>query len=292
MKTDHPFGFLAQRLFNCALAIHPGKAEVIFGALADRLKIASIDTSLGPVSASAWDDDFEGPGRVPEPGYEVAMGLAKIDVQGTTVAKLGGVRPMSGMTGYDGVRQNVLAAAIDPKAKAIVLDVDSPGGEVSQLFDLVDTIKAVDQELKPVYAILTENAFSAGYAIASAARRIYVPRTGGTGSIGIVCAHCDLSKAIEKAGIKVTFLYDGDRKVDGVSELPLSDAAYERAMKDIRTIGSIFKATVARNRGLSVEKIHDMQAGTFLGADGVAAGLADEVAAPDAAFQDILDRVG
>jgi signal peptide peptidase SppA len=295
MKDDCRFGHLAQRLFNTPLAIHPGKAEVIIGALADRLQLTSIETSLGTIRASgAWDkEDFDEEGETySEPGYEVELGIAKIDIADTLVMKLGGLRPFSGMTGYDGIRQNMIAAARDPLVKAIMMDVDSPGGEVSGLFDLADTISTIDKKVKPVFAVLTESAYSAGYCLACAARRIYVPRTGGAGSIGVVAMHVDLSKAIERAGLKVTFLYDGDRKIDGAPEIPLSDEAYQRAMKDITTISGMFRSTVSQNRGLSVEKIRDMQAGTFLGADGVTAGLADEVIAPADAFQDILDRVG
>lgn len=289
----HRFGHVMQRMLNTPLAIHPAKAEVIMGGLADRLGIASIDMDSRMIRAMSPTDDFDGEGEsYEEEGYEVELGIAKIDVADTLVMKMGGLRPFSGMTGYNGIRQNAITAARDPLVKAIALDVDSPGGEVAGLFDLVAMLKRIDAEVKPVFAILTESAYSAGYAIASAARRIYVPQTGSTGSIGIVCAHCDMSEAIKKAGFKVTFLFDGARKIDGAPEIPLSDEAYDRAMADIRTISSMFRASVAQNRGLPVEKIRDMQAGTFLGADGVTAGLADAVMAPDAAFQDILDRVG
>jgi signal peptide peptidase SppA len=290
--TKRRFGHLIGRMTNTALAIHPGKAEVILAAVADRLGIASIDMGSRQIKAMSgedWDDEGE---TYSEPGYEVALGIAKIDIEGTLVMKLGSLRPYSGMTGYDGIKQNLIEAAQDRDVKAILLDIDSPGGEVAGMFRLAEAIRAVDQGIKPVFGVLTESAYSAAYLLASATRRIYVPRTGGTGSIGVVCAHCDVSQALKAAGLKVTFLYDGDQKVDAAAELPLSDDARDRIMKDIRTMGSMFRMAVAQNRGLSEAIIRDMQAGTFLGADGVTAGLADEVMDPDAAFQDILDRVG
>ena len=135
----------------------------------------------------------------PEParGYEVLGGVAIIPVEGTLVAKLGMLCPYSGMTGYDGIRVNFLTALADDAVRAIVLDIDSPGGECSGLFDLVDTIVA-GRGVKPIRAILTEVAFSAAYAIASAADRISVPRTGGVGSIGVVCMHVDWSRALPR----------------------------------------------------------------------------------------------
>jgi ClpP class serine protease len=71
-----------------------------------------------------------------------------------------------------------------------------------------------------MWAILNECAFSGAYAIASAADRITVPRTGGTGSIGVVWMHCDFSGALNDAGIKVTFVKRGARKIDGAPEIP------------------------------------------------------------------------
>ena len=288
------FPFVAQRMFNCPLAIHPAKAEIIVGALADRLGIASLRMNgelIALKASGAWDkDDAEGD-TYEEEGYQVELGVAKIDVQGTTVMKLSSLRPFSGMTGYNGLRQNIAEAVADSRVKAIMLDIDSPGGEVSGLFDLVDFISAANK-IKPIFAVLTESAYSAGYAIASACEKIYIPRTGGAGSIGIVWMHCDFSQAIRDAGVTVTFVTRGDRKVDGAEELPLSPEALKRAQADIDTIGSLFEQTVAQNRGLSAAKIRDMQAGTFLGAESVANGLTDKVMAPDAAFQDILEQIG
>jgi ClpP class serine protease len=90
-------------------------------------------------------------------------GVAVIQVHGTLVQRCGSLRPYSGMTGYDGLRQNFLTALVDPAAKAIVFDVDSPGGEVAGCFDLVDQIYQA-RGVKPIGAILSEHAFSAAYA--------------------------------------------------------------------------------------------------------------------------------
>ena len=283
------FGHLAQRLFNTPIAIRPDKAEVIMAALAERLGVARMvrldgaELSLEPMALDGDGYAYRGEDR----GYDVAGGVALIPVHGTLVQKTGTLRPYSGMTGYDGVRQAFLTAIEDPEVRAIVLDVDSPGGEVSGCFDLVDTIYAA-RGSKPIWSILNESAFSAAYAIASAADRITVPRTGGVGSIGVICMHVDWSKALTSAGIQVTFITYGDRKTDGHPEIPLSKEALERFQTDINTMGELFVATVARNRNIAASKVRDTEAATFLGATGVAQGLADSVAAPDAAFRALL----
>lgn len=285
---------LAQKMFNVPVAIHPRKAEIVIAALADRLGVSQmVRLDGGTIVPMAMEDDeygFAEPGRTPRTGYDNVCGVAVIPVQGTLVQKLGSLRPWSGMSGYDGIRQNLFMALDDPEVKAIVLDIDSPGGEVAGCFDLVDTIYGVRGN-KPIWSILNESAYSAGYAIASAADRIVVPRTGGVGSIGVICAHVDLSKALTTAGVKVTFITYGDRKADGHSEIPLSEEALARFQADINTMGELFVETVARNRNISAATVRDTQAATFLGAEGVALGLADEVAAPDAAFRALIQSI-
>ncbi|WP_233872481.1 S49 family peptidase [Paraburkholderia adhaesiva] len=290
--TPPRFAFLAQRLFNVPLAIHPAKAEIIVAALAERLGIVQIVTGDRSAPPHAFADDDTGPRRAASPAsaYDVLAGVAVIPVQGTLVHRLGTLQPESGMTGYDGIRQNYLAALGDSRVRAIALDIDSPGGEVSGAFDLADTIHATRGE-KPVWAILSESAYSAAYAIASAADHITVPRTGGAGSIGVVWMHVDWSRALSDAGLKVTFITWGERKLDGYPELPLTPEARERAQADIDATGELFAATVARNRGLSVDAVRAMQAATFAGARSVAVGLADAVQAPDEAFAALLESL-
>ncbi|WP_429497039.1 S49 family peptidase [Robbsia andropogonis] len=267
--------------------------------LSERLGISSIGrldgSTVKPMAFGAWDDEYEmetRPGRVVDLGYDLIAdtGIAMISVQGTLVQKLGSLRPYSGMTGYDGLRQSILTAVQDPDVRAIALDIDSPGGEVAGCFDLVDTIYA-QRGAKPIWSILTESAYSAAYAIASATDRIVVPRTGGVGSIGVITMHVDWSKALNASGIAVTFITHGDRKADFHPEIPLSPEALANAQADIDAMGELFVKTVARNRNIAADAVRDLQAACFMGADGVSRGLADVVLAPDAALLALLDEL-
>lgn len=279
---------LAQRLFNVPLAIHPLKAEVVMAALSERFGITQIK------SASVWgDDEVDSFSRKKgsDTGYELVEGIAVIPIQGTLVQKLGSLRPYSGMTGYDGIRQSFLAALYDPDVKGICLDIDSPGGEVAGCFDLVDTIYKSRGD-KPIHAILTENAYSAAYALASAADCICVPRTGGVGSVGVIVMHVDWSQKIKSDGLQVTIITYGDRKYEGNPYVELSDTAREAIQSDVDEIGRLFVSTVARNRGISEKTIRDTQAACFMSAAGVELGLADMVMTPDAAFRHLLKQSG
>lgn len=280
---------LAQRMFNVPLAILPQKAEVVMAALADRFGIAKLFRANGEsVALSDWDMDDE---PAPYRPYEVVNGIAIIPVTGTLVQKLGTMRPYSGMTGYDGLRANFSLALADDEVDAIVLDIDSPGGEVAGCFDLADDIYRARGE-KPLKAILTENAFSAAYALASACDNIYVPRTGGTGSVGVICMHTDLSRALDKAGITVTIIQYGARKADGNDVSPLTNTALDRFQSDVDAMGELFVDTVARNRRLTTKAVRNTQASTFLGAKGVEIGFADAVMAPQEAMASLLAELG
>lgn len=290
------FAHLAQRLFNVPLMITPQKAEVIIAALAERIGVTSIVRLNGDMVAPelmAFDQEDELAARPTtrmNAGYEMIGGVAVIPIEGTLVAKLGTLRPFSGMTGYDGIRQNFMVAMSDPEVKAIMLSIDSPGGEVQGCFDLADQIFECRGE-KPIHAILSENACSAAYALGCAADKITVPRTGFTGSIGVIYMHCDISKMLDKAGVKVTMLHYGARKADGAMELPLSEEAQTAFMKDINTVGEMFVETVARNRGIDADSVRETEAATFQGADGLKPGLADAVMAPDAALRALIREI-
>jgi signal peptide peptidase SppA len=287
---------IAARVFNTPLLLEPAKAEVILSAVGDRLGVNSFTTIDGltvPVRGPAMQVEDEGylaADRENDGGYDVVKSIAVVEVAGTLVQKSGYLRPCSGMTGYDGIRQNYITALNDSDVKAIAVDINSPGGEVPGCFDLVDLIYETRGE-KPVWAICNEYAYSAAYALASACDYITVPRTGGVGSVGAVWIHMDFSQAISDAGVKVTLVKYGDRKMEGNPYEAMSKPTQERFQKSIDMVGELFVDTVARNRGISAKKVRDTEAGCFLAAEGVELGLADSVMAPDAAFRALLKKI-
>ncbi len=193
MKT---YPFAAARVFDVPLAVHPAKGQVIARVLAGRFGISDVEFAGGapvivkPMAYDEWDEGLVG--QVEETPYDLDQGIAIIDVSGTLVQKSSNLRPSSGMLGYNAIRHNFIAALSAEEVKAIVLSIDSPGGEVAGCFDLADLIYE-SRSIKPTFAILSESAFSAAYALASACEQITVPRTGGTGSVGVICMHIDQS---------------------------------------------------------------------------------------------------
>lgn len=217
--------------------------------------------------------------------YEVVDNIAVIEIGGTLLHRFGPYKAGWGLTGYDGVRVALQRALDDRTVRGIVLDIDSPGGEVAGCVDLADEIFAA-RARKPLLAILTKSALSGAYLLASAAHRIAVPRTGSVGGVGIIALVADMSGALTMKGITVNVIQFGARKADGLEVLPMSPAARARFQADVDTIGNLFVKTVARNRGLNPAAVLALQGANFLGPAGVRRGLADVVAPP----QDVFER--
>jgi signal peptide peptidase SppA len=284
----HRLPFLAGRIINTPLAIHPQHAGVIMAAIGARFGVSQVLLEGNPLPLLAMEDDYEFDGgrsgsNRDDKGFDLIDGVAFIPIEGTLVHKNGTIRPYCGMTGYDGIRLAFGNALQDSAVRAIVLAIDSPGGEVAGCFDLVDDIVAARGK-KPIWAICDEVAYSAAYLIASSADVISVPRTGGAGSIGVIAMLGDLSRMYDKAGITVNILTFGDYKADGSEFRQLSDEARVRFQYWVDDAGGLFVAAVARNRDLSPDAVKNTKAGTFTAPRALDLDLIDLVASPSQAF--------
>ncbi len=270
--TDLPH--LAARLYGTPLLVARSKLDVILGALGPRLAGQTIP----------FDGDIA-------PSADVAVtpdGIAIVPVIGTLVARSGYLGAASGLTAYSDIADTIEAAATDPGIRAILLDVDSSGGEVGGLFDLVDHIQAIrSQCCKPIWASAHEAALSAAYAIACVADRIYVTQTGEVGSIGVVAVHRDESGADAQAGLAWSFVHAGAAKVDGNPHQPLSDSARAALQADVDTLYGKFTTLVAERRRVSPDAVRATEAAVYRGDQAVAAGLADKVGTLRVALADL-----
>lgn len=287
---------LASSLFNTPLALLDTASHLALDLL-DR-SVAGPLLDGGAASDIGAGEEWGGPRRSQreqDAPYDVIAGVAVIPVKGVLLQRLGWLwyyGEYFGVSGYDRIRYQFLHALSNDQVDAIAFDVDSPGGDVAGCFDLVDTIYHA-RGTKPIAAILGECAYSAAYAIVSAVDpgRLWVPRTGGTGSVGVIYVHLSVAEWLAKTGITPTLVTNGEFKGEGSELLKLSEGALERLQADVDTIGKLFHQTVARNRGMSTADVAKTKAGTFLGADGVEVGFADAVLAPDAAFRALLKQL-
>ena len=268
---------LAARLFGVPLAIHRPKLDVILAVLGPRVGLSDLAAAPGytpPTRAMS--------GSPP--------GVAVIPIHGTLVRRTVGLEAESGLTSYAGLAAQLDAAIGNPEVSAILLDIDSPGGESGGVFDLADRIRAASQ-IKPVWAVANDMAFSAAYALASAASRVFVARTGGVGSIGVIAMHIDQSVKDAKDGVRYTAVFAGERKNDLNPHEPLSDAAHAVLKAEVDRVYELFVETVARHRGLDADAVRATEAGLFFGPDAVATGLADAVGSLDDALTQLTQSL-
>ncbi|EKB9627853.1 S49 family peptidase [Salmonella enterica] len=266
---------------NAPLLLEPAYARVFFCALGresgiNSLHIPGNNESLEQSDMALVTGDFMATGKPQARFYQVVNGIAVLPVTGTLVHKLGGMRPFSGMTGYDGITARLQQAVSDPEVKGILLDIDSPGGQAAGAFDCADMIYRM-REQKPVWALANETACSAAMLLAAACSHRLVTQTSRMGSIGVVMAHTSYAGQLEQEGVEITLIYSGGHKVDldVTRALPESvHADYQQRMDEAR---KMFAEKVARYTGLSVDAVMATEAAVYDGQAGIDIGLADEM---------------
>lgn len=278
---------IAARVLNSSLLLEPSYANQMLAFLGTRggaLNIAELVGAGGNSLAGQQLPLFAGSYlRRPSAGksYHVANGIAVIPIAGTLVHNSGYLNTTSGMTGYDGITAQIQAAAADPEVRGLMLDIDSPGGEVAGVMAAADAIK---NAVKPVWAHANEMAASAAYWLASAADKLHLSQTSTVGSIGVLRAHSDISKALDKEGLKVTLIHSGAHKVDGNPYEALPENVAAEMQQEIDGLRKQFAQAVAENRGKELQAILDTEARLYSSHEAVQLGLADAVMSFDAAM--------
>lgn len=221
--------------------------------------------------------------------YVVAEGVAIIDICGVLTNDAW----YWDETGYDDIRDEVEMALGDSSVSAILLNVNSPGGETNNAFETAAFLAEAAKK-KPMYAVANNMAYSAAYLLASAADRIYAqPTTGGVGSIGVYSVHMDMSGMLKQAGIKPTIISAGKGKTDGNPYEPLSPEAKAKIAAEVDRLYGEFVGFVAKSRGMTSDRIvNDMGAAVFNGAAAcIASGLADREGSDDTAWFDLAAKI-
>ncbi len=205
--------------------------------------------------------------------YSIRNGVAVISIMGTLFDWR-----------YEAIQEKVQHALENPEAVGILFDIDSGGGSVDGVFDLVDFLFEASKE-KPIWSIANHFAASAAYAIASVGKQIGLTRTAGVGSVGVIATHVEFSKEDEKYGWTYTTVFAGARKNDFNRHETLKKTAKDILQSDVNELHDIFIAQVARNRGMSEDDVRSTEAGTFSREASLEVGFADQVTT----FDNFLD---
>lgn len=272
---------MSARAFNQPLMLEPAYARVFFSVLGERLGANRLIDVTGQSwagdelkeLASSWDENPTARNYKP---YRVERGIAVLPITGTLVHKFGYVQPLSGMTGYDGIARRLQQAISDPDVRGVLLDIDSPGGEVAGAFDTADLIARL-REVKPVWALASDMACSAGYLIAAACSRRLATQTARVGSIGVLVAHRSYEAQLAEDGVEVTLIYSGAHKVDGNPFQHLSEQVRADIQAKIDATRDLFAQSVATHTGLKKSAILATEAAVYDGAEALKVRLADEI---------------
>jgi len=217
-------------------------------------------------------------------------GIAVLDISGALVAREEATPCGQSPVSYEGLKAEISDLLINEEIHTVVARIDSPGGMAAQNMDLSDFIFSSRGQGTKLIAMVDDMAYSAAYGIASAFEEIWVTRTGGVGSVGVVSYHVDQSEANAKAGVKIEYVYAGNKKVQGNPNEPLSEEGRIEQQNEVDRLYNIFTATVARNLGLSIDDVKATEAGTFHGEEAIKVGFAHKLGTFDELLSSLLSN--
>ncbi len=172
-----------------------------------------------------------------------------------------------GMPATENLMQELQAAAEDPQIESIVLQIDSPGGQVGGVNELARHIRQISQE-KTVKAYVADNGASAAYWIAAAASEMVVDATAKLGSIGVVFG---LRQRSDNS-IEIVNTSSPQKRMD-----PSTDSGRQQIQQLADDLAEVFINAVMQYRGLSREQVTSLQGGLAVASKAIDIGLADRI---------------
>jgi signal peptide peptidase SppA len=197
------------------------------------------------------------------PLLSIEDGIGVVAIEGPILRKPDlFARIFFGATSSEDIGEALREAGERDDIKAVLLNIDSPGGTVAGTPELAAAVKALNGS-KPVYAFSSGLMCSAAYWIASQARAIYATPSAQVGSIGVVQAVIDNTAALDQAGLKVEVFSVGKYKAMGAPGTSLTDDQRELIQSNLAEIAAEFHdAVLSRGRAIPAEA---MEGQTFSG---------------------------
>ena len=214
-------------------------------------------------------------------GFERVGNIAVISIIGAM---------SKGLSWYGGtstlqVREQLARAVADDSVSGILLDIDSPGGNVSGTKELADAVKMASKK-KLVYAQISDLGASASYWVASQASKIFINEMGEVGSIGTVAVVEDYSEAYKEAGIKVHVISTGALKGAFASGSEVTQEMIDDLQKRVNDINFFFLEAVSTGRKIKLDKLEAIATGAVYSAkEGLKLKLVDAVQSIDDTMQ-------
>lgn len=220
---------------------------------------------------------------------EIRDGVAILNVRGPLFRYANLFTLVSGATSYEMLAKDFSLARESAVVKAILLNVDSPGGMVNGCAELAELVFSARGD-KPIVAYAGGACASGAYWLASAAGELVVAETALVGSIGVILSTSDTRERDSKAGVKTVEI------VSSQSPHKTADIATDEGRARIQRIvddqAEIFVSTVARNRDVNRATVLAKfgQGGVMVGGRAVESGLADRLGSFEGVLAELVER--
>lgn len=205
----------------------------------------------------SFDDDMVSLKLSPDQDKKIADqkgNIAIIPVFGVISNRINMLEDISGGTSIEKLQKQFQLVLNNDNIKTIIFDFDSPGGTCSGVPEMAEMIFAARGK-KPIIAHVNSLAASAAYWLACACDEIVVTPSGRVGSVGVYSLHEDISKMLENEGVKETFIFAGDYKVEGNPFEPLGDEARAAIQKTVDDCYDMFTAGIAKYRNTDQKSV-------------------------------------
>lgn len=181
----------------------------------------------------------------------------------------------SGIVSATEVVKKIEIADTNPNVKAIIIEINSPGGTVVASKEIST---AIENANKPVVAWMREKAASGGYWIAASCDRVVADEATITGSVGVIGSYLEFSDLMDEYGITYESLVSGKYKDTGSPFKKLTSSERALLLKKIDTINEMFIDHVAKSRDIEEGQVRAIATGeVFLGIEAYELGLVDEL---------------
>lgn len=223
-------------------------------------------------------------------GGEISDKIVIVQVKGA-ISSSGSGSPLEG-TGASSLKilETLKEAEKDSSVKAIVLEIDSPGGSVLPSKEVMEKVKEIE---KPVVAWIRSTGASGAYWIASSSDYIIADELSIVGSIGVVSSYLDYSGLLEEYNVNYNRLVTGEFKDTRSPFKELTEKENKLLMSKLNQIHNYFVESVAENRNMSSKEVSKLATGEFfLGQEAIKYGLIDELGGRDQALNKSKELAG
>lgn len=276
MLRSHLFDAFTQQPWNLHGEAYDGLADLLeahaYGSKDDWRATAT------PM-ANLFYDDGENP-RDETGGDRIEDGLAIIQVRGILARhadQVNGACMPQGRS-YDSLIAQMRLAASDPRVRAQVLVIETPGGAAVGCQEWFDAINEITAQM-PVVAYVDGGCYSAGvYGASACTEVVFSSVAAGYGSIGTLQARWDTSEAAAKAGRTRKIFRTDPTKAPGQDGEAYSELADAEIQRQVNMYGAAFYDAVRAGRGLDDEQAAQALCGrTWMATDAIALGLGDRI---------------